>query len=166
MSSSSSQSSSSGPQPVWTKEIRYENPASVGHVIGYGGCNVRRWQTEYDCRIIIDDALRRLIILGPDEISVLKTMTEVQERMLVSLKYIDKETKQNDADKDEYIDGINTILREQTAEIDELKTQSFEKDVTIYKLSQPLVNDPPVSKAYRYNPGWGSVGEWMGTDPW
>jgi len=123
----STQESSAGPQPVWTKEIRYENPLSVGHVIGYGGNNVRRWLNDYGCKIIVDDGTQRLIIIGPDELSVLKATTEVQERLLVSWKYIDKEHRQTATDKDKYIDGINIILSEKTIEIDELKTQALDK---------------------------------------
>jgi hypothetical protein len=153
-----SSSPSSGPQQVWTKEVRYENPVSVGHVIGYGGYNVRRWQTEYGCRIIVDDSRQMLVIMGSTEISVLKTTTEVQERVLVSWKYIDKETSQNDVDKDEYIDGINTIIREKHVEIDDLKSQLLEKDATIYNLNMDVcVDRPAVSKKKPFKYTWCGV---------
>jgi hypothetical protein len=143
---SSTQESSAGPQPVWTKEIIYENPLSVGHVIGYGGNNVRRWLNDYGCKIIVNDVSKRLIIIGPDELSVLKTTTEVQERLLVSWKYIDKEHRQTATDKDKYIDGVNIILSEKTAEIDELKTQALEK--------YALLTDTSLVNSFRHIPGW------------
>jgi hypothetical protein len=131
----------SNPVAVWKKEIYYENPISVGHVIGYGGYNVRKWLNEYDCNIIIDDKRHCIIIIGNNELSVIKTTVEVQERLLVSWKYINID-KQYDLDEKELIiREKDQLIMDKDHEIDMLNKSIKEKDEVLFKIPLPNICD-------------------------
>ena len=68
---------------VWKNEVRYTYPEQVGHVIGYGGINVKHWLNHHGCSTIIDNSRKRIVIIGNSENAILQTTIEVQEKLLL-----------------------------------------------------------------------------------
>ena len=129
----------SNPVAVWKKEIYYENPISVGHVIGYGGCNVRKWLNDYDCNIIIDDKRHCIIIIGNNEQSVIKTNLEVQERLLVSWKYIVLVKQYDLYDKEQLISDKEHVIRDKEQIIMDKDKIIMDKENKIDMLNESIL---------------------------
>ena len=137
--------------PSWTNELNFKNPKSLGHVIGVGGFNIKQWYKKYNCKVIINKYLYTINIIGYDESSVLKTTIEVQEKLLMSWKYIELDYINVITKLEEDISNMEDQLKENDEYIDTLNKQIKEQDSTIYKLKFP--NSPKM----RYIPGWGCV---------
>ena len=136
--------------PTWTTEIYFENAKSVGHIIGVNGCYIKKWLKDYGWKVIIDVTKKYLVINGPDELSVLKTKNEVQEKLLVSWKYIEKEYIKQSKQKDSIISKYETQIREKEIEIKDLTKKIKEQETIILRYKYP-------NGKMRHIPGWGMV---------
>ena len=137
--------------PSWTNELNFKNPKSLGHVIGVGGFNIKKWSKKYNCKVIINKYLYTINIIGYDESSVLKTTIEVQEKLLMSWKYIELDYINMITKLEKDISNIEYQLNEKDKHISKFNKQIKEQDSTIYKLKFPH------SPRMRYIPGWGCV---------
>ena len=137
----------SNPIAIWKKEIKYETSRSIGYVIGTGGRHVHRWINKYNCTITIDEKNKTIIIIGYDELSVIQTTLEVQERLLVSWKYINKEYEHTfyDCDYDikeltDKVNDLNSDISLKDYEIEQLNKSIQETNKILYKLPLPNLN--------------------------
>ena len=137
--------------PSWTNELNFKTPKSLGHVIGVGGSNIKYWYKKYNCKVIINKYLYTINIIGYDESSVLKTTIEVQEKLLMSWKYIELDYINMITKLEEDISNMEDQLNETDGYIDTLNKEIKEKESAIYKLKFPH------SPKMRHIPGWGCV---------
>ena len=105
----------------WKKEVRYSCEGQIGHVIGVGGVNVKKWLTHNGCTTIIDKIRKCIVIFGDSNIQVLQTTIEVQEKLLLYWIFIysardeHKIIKEDEAlDDYEYEDGLGPWVQRGT----------------------------------------------------
>jgi hypothetical protein len=79
----------------WKKEVQYLCEEQIGHVIGGGGVNVKKWLSQLDCTIIIDKPRKCIVIFGKSKDEVLQTTIEVQDKLFIYLRFIYSEFEEH-----------------------------------------------------------------------
>jgi len=134
--------------PTWINEIYYTKPESIGHIIGKKGFYVKKLFRDFGCKVIIDKEKKSILIIGQDELSVYKVTVKVQEKLLISWKYIEINFHK---EKDSIIRDLSRKIKKLESEFKLLTSQIKDKDDTIYKLKFPT------SPKMRYIEGYGMV---------
>lgn len=99
----------------WKKEVKYSCEEQIGHVIGVGGINVRRWLT-HGCTTIIDNTRKCIVIFGQNKDEVLQTTIEVQDKLFIYLRFIYSEFEEHKRildKKDIEIARLKMVLEEE-----------------------------------------------------
>jgi hypothetical protein len=132
---------------VWKNEVRYTYPEQVGHVIGYGGINVKHWLNHHGCSTIIDNTRKRIVIIGNSENAILQTTIEVQDKLMLYWQFSHYSLKQEIQDyrlkqekrvmageTSQYLD-FDTIIEGKDLEIVDLKQEIQEYRLKLEKSS-------------------------------